>query len=137
MKKILLLAAAVLAAGCASQDKADSAARAEKSMPASEPAPAAQAAQADADAAPSLAVATVTGTLGCGHCTYETTTSCAAAVRTDDGVVWILEGIGEDSELFTDRYDAGVVEVTGSPREDAGKHYLAVESYERTPGGEG
>jgi ABC-type Zn uptake system ZnuABC Zn-binding protein ZnuA len=124
-----LFAAAVLAAGCASQDSesGETAAQAQ-SPPATETLPA-EAVVAEAVVA-EAAVATVTGTMGCGHCTYKTTTSCAAALQTDDGVVWILEGVAEDSELFTGRYDLGTVAVTGTKRAEEGTQYLAVQSYE-------
>ena len=72
----------------------------------------------------------VTGTMGCGHCAYKVTPSCAAALQTDAGVVWILEGVEESSELFTERGDLGTVTVTGTRRAENGTHYLNVASYE-------
>ena len=88
MKRIVLLVSvAVLAAGCASQENGES-------TPAEEPA--IEAAPAVADAMPAgTELASVTGTMGCGHCAYDVTSSCSAALQTDDGFVYILEGVDE------------------------------------------
>ena len=42
----------------------------------------------------------VAGTVGCGHCTYSIGEECSAAVRTADGAIYILEGVGDGDELF-------------------------------------
>lgn len=55
---------------------------------------------------------TVSGTLGCGHCTYHVGTSCSAALQTADGGIYVLD-VAEDSEWFQDRYDGLNLKVTG------------------------
>lgn len=91
--------------------------------PAPEPAPAADAA---AGAEVSLA-----GTLGCGHCTFKTTSDCAAAVKTAEGEVYILDGVAEGSELWTARETGGEIALVGSvsEAEDHLKH-VALTSFE-------
>jgi len=127
MKKVFLLAsAAILAAGCASQESGETAHPAEK---AATEAPATDAVLAGAE------MASVTGTMGCGRCTSDVTPACAAALETDAGVVWILEGVDDSSRLFKDRGDLGVVTVTGTKRAEGGLHYLKVASYEVGPAG--
>jgi glucose/arabinose dehydrogenase len=56
---------------------------------------------------------TVSGTLGCGHCTYHLTDSCSAALQTADGGTYILD-VGEDSPWFDKRYDSLNLKVTGT-----------------------
>lgn len=57
---------------------------------------------------------TLTGTVGCGHCTYQIGNSCSTAMRTSDGIVWILDGIGAGNELFENRFDAGEITMAGT-----------------------
>jgi hypothetical protein len=73
---------------------------------------------------------TLTGTLGCGHCTYHVGNSCAAAVKTSEGVVYILDKVGEDSELFQKRYDGTEITVVGVPSEQGGANHVAVASWQ-------
>ena len=73
---------------------------------------------------------TVAGTLGCAHCTHQIGTTCAAAIQTAEGVVYILDGVAADSELFEKRYDGTVVTVVGTPSEQDGAHHVAVTSYQ-------
>jgi len=56
---------------------------------------------------------TLTGTVGCGHCTYQVGNSCSAALKTSDGIVWVLDGIGAGDELFENRFDGGEVTMAG------------------------
>lgn len=56
---------------------------------------------------------TLTGTVGCGHCTYQIGNSCSTAMKTSDGIVWILDGIGPGNELFENRFDAGEITMAG------------------------
>jgi hypothetical protein len=133
MRRILLMVpVAVIAAGCASQESGDAASKAEAPAPAmEEPAPAVM------ETTPVMAEpASVSGTMGCGHCNYGVTPACSAALQTADGVVWILEEVDEQSELFQQRKELGMVSVTGTAREEAGVHYLAVTAYETVPAGE-
>lgn len=71
------------------------------------------------------------GTLGCGHCAFTTTTECAAAVKTAEGVVYILDGVAEGSELWNARETGGEITLVGtvSEAEDHLKH-VALTSFE-------
>jgi hypothetical protein len=136
MRKVLLfVSAAVITAGCASQETGEPAAKAE--APATETTPSITETM-PAETMPAEAeLATVSGTMGCAHCNFQLTPTCAAAVQTADGVVWILEGVDEQSELFQHRKDLGMVNVSGTQRTDAGMSYLAVSSYEVVEPAEG
>ncbi len=60
---------------------------------------------------------TITGILGCGHCTYHVTDTCKAAVRTADGSVFILD-VAQDSPWFQNRYSGARLEITGKVHHD-------------------
>jgi hypothetical protein len=73
---------------------------------------------------------TLSGELGCGHCTYQVGTSCSAAVKTADGTVYILE-VSDSSELFTERLSGKQVTVVGSMHAHGGEeNHVTVASYE-------
>lgn len=123
MKTLTLsLALALVLAGCSGKEPgADTASRSEE--------PAASATPA-ADAASGQQVVTLTGTIGCGHCTFEVVDRCHAAMTTPDGVVYLLEGVDQESELFTERFSGKEIRVVGVPRDQDGHHYLSVKSHE-------
>ena len=73
---------------------------------------------------------TLTGTAGCGHCTYAKGTSCAMAMQVADGTVYILDGIEEDTEAFNQRTDGLEISVVGKVTDTGDPHHLAVESFE-------
>ncbi len=82
------------------------------------------------EAVASLPVArTVEGTLGCGHCTFETSEECTAALRTAEGEVILFDGVSEDSPLFRKRLDGGEVKVTGNSTTRDGVTHMTVVSY--------
>jgi hypothetical protein len=58
---------------------------------------------------------TVTGTLGCGHCTFglEGLQKCAVAVKTEDGKFYVIEGAPNQDSLFEQRFSGGKVTVVG------------------------
>lgn len=60
---------------------------------------------------------TVSGTLGCGHCTYHVGDSCSAALQTKDGAIYILD-VAQDSPWFQNRYSGLHLEVTGKVHHD-------------------
>jgi hypothetical protein len=80
--------------------------------------------------ATNVAAVSLAGTVGCGHCTYGVVGECAAAVKTSDGIVHVLEGVDPTSQLFTERKSGAEIQVTGIPREADGLHWLTVESYQ-------
>lgn len=71
------------------------------------------------------------GKTGCGHCTFSKTSSCAVMVQTADGTLYVLDGVGEDTELFSDRMGGKNVHVRGkvSGQRD-GYPLVAMNSYE-------
>jgi len=75
---------------------------------------------------------TLTGTMGCGHCTFKKGTSCSSAIETADGTIYLLEGadVGQGSELFDKRMDGLTVTVTGTPMEKDGETVVTVTSHE-------
>ena len=71
----------------------------------------------------------LTGTAGCGHCTYGKGEGCAMAMQVDD-VVYILDGIGEDTEAFNQRMAGSEITVAGTLTDIGDPHHIAVESYD-------
>ena len=119
----VLLALVFLSGGCSSKEDGSSDVTTEAERAQTADVPAAQAAVAEGEV-------TLTGTMGCGSCTFKTADECTAAIRTADGVVYLLEGVEQESELFTERLGGDEVRVVGVPREEGGTRYLAVQSYE-------
>ena len=132
MRKSWMIAAAALAvlsaSGCGSGDKAGDSASKEP-----EPAAAGDAVQApdhepaveEGDVA--LASVTVAGTLGCGHCTYNVVDHCAAAVKGDDGTVYLVDG--DPKELMDVRFDQPKVTVSGRVSTQDGLVIIHADSY--------
>jgi hypothetical protein len=71
----------------------------------------------------------LTGTMGCGHCNFHQGDSCAAAMKTTDGVVYIFDGIGAGHELFDDRKSEKPITVVGQAMDKDGQHFLTVRDY--------
>ena len=118
----LALPAVFLIAGCSSEKDA-----------VSEEAPRVEAVPAEADIAHAPAAGTevtLTGSLGCGHCTFGKGEACAVAVQTADGGVYILRGVEESSELFEDRMSGKEIRVVGTLAEGDGAQFLDLKSYE-------
>ena len=77
---------------------------------------------------------TLTGKLGCGHCTHHIGTSCSAALETADGSVYILDGMGAGTEPFDQRFDGLQMKVEGKVAENQGTKFVKVDSYEVVQG---
>jgi hypothetical protein len=75
---------------------------------------------------------TVSGKMGCGHCTYQIGTVCSSALETADGKIYLLEGMGvsSGSELFDKRKDGLSLTVTGMEMEKDGVAVIAVTEHE-------
>lgn len=73
----------------------------------------------------------VTGTLGCGHCTYNQGETCSAAMQTADGTVYILDGVTTDEEAFNQRFSGKEIVAVGTvvPAEGEGAAHLKVREY--------
>ncbi len=69
------------------------------------------------------------GTMGCGHCTFELGAGCAAAMKTADGVVYIMEGIAGGHELFDDRLSEKPITLVGKASEADGTNHVTVRDY--------
>ena len=73
------------------------------------------------------------GVLGCGHCSFHVTPECAAVVKTANSQFYVLDGVGEGSELWEKRLEGTrQISVTGTVMgtdEDKVKH-LAMTSFE-------
>ena len=65
------------------------------------------------EAIPTGTEVTLTGVVGCGHCTYHVGNSCSTALKTNDGTVWILDGISEGDGLFENRFEGAEVTMAG------------------------
>jgi len=93
------------------------------------------AAPADTEAAVASTVSvgdelTLAGTAGCGHCNFQYGEGCAMAMKDANGIVYILDGIDEDTEAFNQRMSGKEITVVGKVTETGEPHHLAVESYE-------
>ncbi len=73
---------------------------------------------------------TLTGKTGCGHCTFHKGESCAAALQTADGKIYLLDNIGPETDLFKKRMDGVPVTVTGTVAEREGDFHVTVASHE-------
>jgi hypothetical protein len=122
---VLLLGSSAWIAGCggspsnekpASDEPAQAgaeAAEANRTAPSHSAATPAEQESPPAHVIPAGTEVTLTGTVGCGHCTYQVGNSCSAAIKTSDGIVWVLDGIGAGDELFENRFDGGEVTMAG------------------------
>ena len=122
---VLLLGSSAWTAGCGGSPSNDRTASGETAQAEGEaveangaasghaPATTAEAGSPPAHVIPAGTEVTLTGTVGCGHCTYQVGNSCSAALKTGDGIVWVLDGIGAGDELFENRFDGGEVTMAG------------------------
>ncbi len=58
------------------------------------------------------------GTLGCGHCAFHKTSSCAAALKTADGKIYVIDNA--TPAVMAAREDAVPAQVTGTVTEQNG-----------------
>ena len=74
---------------------------------------------------------TLTGDLGCGHCSHQMGTSCSAALQTADGTVYILDGMGAGDMPFDKRFDGLKLKVVGAVAQNQGTNFVKVDSVEQ------
>lgn len=140
MKRIpVILAMAVLAAGCADKSADDAAARMQEGADMAKDAAAeatdmaGDAMDETADAAMAMVdengMVTVAGTVGCGHCNYGMGESCSAAMKSADGTVYLLEGVDE-TPVFEERKSGKAIQVVGVAKEVDGVKTIVVETWE-------
>jgi len=140
MNRWIVLAAVVVAGCTSSSERPSSEAESASQKPAAAPAateapthateaPSAHSAEAHGAAATATPVALV-GTSGCGHCTFQVGTSCAAALKTADGTLYIIDGVDPESEMYKTRMDGKSLKVMGAVSEKDGLHHVAMTSYE-------
>ena len=128
----LMLALALAGCGGTGSDQAT----AEKKT--AEPAQTSEPAQtATREAAPAAQTAgtptTLAGTLGCGHCNYEKTAECAAAIQTAGGEVYVIDGVTVPSPLWSAREARKQAQITGTvAKGEDGLMHLAMTSYQLT-----
>jgi len=70
----------------------------------------------------------LTGVAGCGHCSYHVTDSCAMAMSVGD-VVYILDGIDDDTEAFNQRTSGKQISVVGVLTDAGDPKHIQVESH--------
>ena len=58
------------------------------------------------------------GTLGCGHCTFHKTSSCAAALKAADGKIYVIDNA--TPAIMTAREEAASAKVSGTVTEKNG-----------------
>lgn len=75
---------------------------------------------------------TLSGNLGCGHCTFHATDACAVAMKTADGEIVLIEAADgtEHEELMSHRMDEPEVRITGTVREVDGRKVIYADEYE-------
>jgi len=62
------------------------------------------------------------GTLGCGHCAFHKTSSCAAALKTADGKIYVIDNA--TPAIMAAREDAAPAQVTGTVTEQNGELHI-------------
>lgn len=73
---------------------------------------------------------TVTGTTGCGHCTFHTTESCAFCVQSAEGKIYVVDNIQEGDKMWGARFEGKKVRIKGAVTEKDGKAHLQMASLE-------
>ncbi len=128
---VVLLCTAV-GAGCSQKSPAESGQAGPSAAKTSPPAP-----SAPAEASPGIpdgetsGDVTLAGVLGCGHCTYHVTPECAAVVKTGSGQFYVLDGVGEGSELWEKRLEGNrQISVTGTVMGTDKVKHLAMTSFD-------
>ena len=71
---------------------------------------------------PTPATVDLQGTLGCGHCTFHKTSSCAAALKTADGKIYVIDNA--TPAVMAAREDAAPAKVSGTVTEKGGVLHL-------------
>lgn len=70
------------------------------------------------------------GTLGCGHCTFHKTSSCAAMVKTADGKLYVIDNA--TPQVMEARDEGGKIVVTGTVTEKDGLAHVQATKQELT-----
>ncbi|MEI6085309.1 MAG: hypothetical protein WCS70_13560 [Verrucomicrobiota bacterium] len=70
------------------------------------------------------------GKLGCGHCNYHKATSCAAAFKTADGKIYIIDNATK--EVMDARTKGGSIAVTGTVSDKDGVAHVQATKQELT-----
>ena len=81
-------------------------------------------------AAPAEEAITLAGTTGCGHCNYHVTESCAAAMQTAAGDIFVIDDVDEADALWAARMEGKPVTVVGSVSDVDGVQHVTMQSYE-------
>jgi hypothetical protein len=74
---------------------------------------------------------TLTGLVGCGHCNFQKTQHCSAAIQTASGEVVVIDGVTTDSEIWKLREEnAKNCEVIGTvAKGEDGLNHIKMTSY--------
>ena len=70
------------------------------------------------------------GTLGCGHCTFHKTSSCAAVVKTADGKLYVIDNA--TPQVMEARDEGSKIVVTGTVTEKDGVAHVQATKQELT-----
>ena len=148
---LLALLSATMFAACGGTQTKNDAAMADKSATHETKTPAAQtpaaqtpAVQTPAPAATGEMAATtesgqaaageivLTGTTGCGHCNFHKTESCAVGLQTADGHIYVIDGVGEDTEVWNQRFAGKKMTLKGTmaAAQKDGLDHVQMASYE-------
>ena len=119
------LAITVLALGCGSGEKTDTA----KNEAAAEThADTGGKLKVPADA--EMASVTVEGNIGCGHCSFHLTDECALAFKDSDGEIYLVEAGDRQEELMEQRTDEPAARIVGRVSEVDGQKVIYTDSVE-------
>ncbi|MBK8233625.1 MAG: hypothetical protein IT349_06005 [Candidatus Eisenbacteria bacterium] len=132
------LLAMVMAAGCGggAETKHDSAAaksapaQHQAAPPAGNPGHTAVTQAAGGAAGAMGAEMVLTGTTGCGHCNFHKTEACAVGLETADGHFYVIDNVGEDTELWNSRFAGKKMTVKGSVAAKDGLDHVQMASFE-------
>lgn len=123
----LLLAASLAACGGSSKEKSGVAQ--DHSAPASGMSAAKPAAEQAMNTSTEGAMELV-GTTGCGHCNFHKTESCAVGLQTADGHFYVVDGVGQDTEVWNQRFSGKKMKVKGTVAAKDGLDHVQMASYE-------
>ncbi|MFN8547485.1 MAG: hypothetical protein U0527_05815 [Candidatus Eisenbacteria bacterium] len=70
------------------------------------------------------------GTTGCGHCNFHKTESCAVGLETADGHFYVVDGVGQDTEVWNQRFSGKKMKVKGTVAAKDGLDHVQMASYE-------
>jgi hypothetical protein len=82
------------------------------------------------EAESAVEMATYTGTIGCGHCTYHVTDECSPCLQTADGTVYVIESEQDHDALMGDRFSGKEITVVGTVEPSDGAAILHASTVE-------